>query len=208
MAGSFVRGVRPHPKGVSWLGQTFGNLGARLLGWGDGWLSQDRITPELDKFKERGELGGRHAEHWWAEVTQQLDGEIAALAGRLEDASTTQSRVEREQNRLATTYGTTRDSHDEARMLEKDSELDRWRREQREVRDRLERARAERAASYRMARAAAEAFKDHYEAMMKSYCAANRKARNHSVPVIELPEPLRAANAAPADAPAVATAAE
>jgi chromosome segregation ATPase len=149
------------------------------------------MTHELDKYKERGEEAGRRAARWWAEVSKDLDGECASLVTRIADSEEERDRLGNEVTQLASAHRTSADSHDEARLRERERQLDFARRERRDLRDRLDRARARRAAAYQMARTSAEQFRDYYEGLMRSYCAANRKAPTlDHLPSIQLPSSL------------------
>lgn len=165
------------------------------------------MTHELDKFKERAELGGRGAAQWWSEVREQLDGECGALQARIEETVVKEERIISEVATLAARHDASSDSHDEVRLREKERELERTRRERGESRGRLERVQAEREAKYHMARTTAEAFNDYYESLMRSYCAANRKAPSlDGVAKPELPSQLQhsafAGEPGPTSAPA------
>jgi hypothetical protein len=169
-----------------------GRIMARIHGYADGIAgSSDRMTHELDKYKERGEEAGRRAARWWAEVSRDLDGECASLVTRIADSEEERDRLGNEVTQLASAHQTSADSHDEARLRERERQLDFTRRERRDLRDRLDRARARRAAAYQMARTSAEQFRDYYEGLMRSYCAANRKAPTlDHLPSIQLPASL------------------
>jgi len=179
-------------------------MGARALGWWHGVLRSPDSRPvhEVDKYKERGELAGRDAAAWWAEISGQLTGECEALAGRISEATTREERLERETAAAAETYKASRDSHDESRLRQLERDLELVRRERRHLNERLKRAEAERHGAYQMARTSAEAFRDYYEALMRTYCAANRKAlRADTLPEIRLPQQLEADEFAPTRSP-------
>jgi chromosome segregation ATPase len=152
-----------------------------------------RPVHEVDKYKERAELAGRDAASWWAEISGRLTGECEALAGRIAEATRREERLDGEVKTATEAYKATHDSHDESRLrlLERDLEL--VRRERRHLDERLKRAEAERQGAYQMARTSAEAFRDYYQALMRTYCSANRKAlRADTLPEIMLPGQLDA----------------
>jgi hypothetical protein len=182
------------PRGVSGSRHFFGGIVARSLGWFDGIRggSTDRMTHELDKFKERAEAAGRKAAHWWASVASDLDGEVGALQARIADADKTESRLEKELGDHRKAHQQANDSHSEARLREAERGLDRVRRERSSLQVQLEQAQAKRKHAYQMARSAAEQHKDYYEGLMRSYCAANRRAPTlDHLPVVELPDSLK-----------------
>jgi chromosome segregation ATPase len=187
--------MMPHaPRGVSGRRHFFGGIAARSLGWFDGIRggSTDRMTHELDKFKERAEAAERKAAHWWASVASDLDGEVGALSARIDETNKTESRLETELSAQQKAYDKAGESHSEARLREAERGLDRVRRERSAMQVQLEQARAKRKHAYQMARSAAEQHKDYYEGLMRAYCAANRRAPTlDHLPVIELPDALK-----------------
>jgi chromosome segregation ATPase len=128
-------------------------------------------------------------------VARDLEGECSSLENRIEGTRSDQTRLEEEVTELRQRFEQTRDSHDEGRWRDHDHELELTRALQRDLRDRLDRVRAQRKHAYEMARNAAEQFKDYYEGLMKSYCSGNRKAdRRQTLPAISLPPSLAKAN--------------
>ncbi len=196
MAEAAVSAVRGRPPSVGGFRHLGGRLLARLHGHADGFLgSTERIDPELDKYKERGEEAGRRAARWWAEASQHLNGECASLGSRIKESDEEETRLTKEIQDLRGRFADSASkSHDEGRLRDLEGRLEFARREQRDLRDRLERAKAQREAAYRMARTSAEQFKDYYEGLIHTYLAANRKAPRRDFPTaeIELPSSLKA----------------
>lgn len=184
-----VKGRPPRVRGMRHFG---GRIVARAHGWADGTFgSLETIDNELDRYKERAEEAGRRAAHWWADVARDLEGECTALENRIDGARADESRLTQEVAELKKKFDETRDSHDEGSWRDHDHELDLTRAQQQDLRDRLDRVRAQRKHGYEMARNSAEQFKDYFEGLMKSYCAGNRKAsRRKEVPKVELPPAL------------------
>lgn len=168
-----------------------GRVLARLHGYADGFLgSTERIDPELDKYKEHAEEAGRRAASWWADASNELNGECASLESRLKDSDEDETRLTKEVETAKTGLNTSPNkSHDEARLRDQERQLDFSRREQRDMRDRLERARASRRSAYDKAHTSAQQFKDYYEGLMQTYLAANRKAPRRDVPADEIKLP-------------------
>jgi chromosome segregation ATPase len=168
------------------------------LGWFDGIFGSTKrgsMPHELMKFKERAELAGRDAASWWAEKSAGLTGECDSLTARLDEATQREERLGRELTAHKATHGETRDDRDEARVRSSESDLDRVRRERRYLTDQLKRAEAQRESAYHMARESAKAFKQHYESLIASYCAANRKMSeefSQDLPDVGLPHALKA----------------
>jgi hypothetical protein len=185
--------VRGRPPAVG-AGRRFaGRVMARLHGYADGFTgSIDRATAEVYRYKEHGEEAGRRAAHWWADVRKDPEGECASLRTRIDGSARDESRLLQEVGELRTKAdGAAGDFHDEARLRDRENQLDLARREQRDLKDRLHRAEAQLDGAYHMARTSAEQFKDYYEGLMYSYCAANRNApAPEKVPMIELPSAL------------------
>jgi hypothetical protein len=153
--------------------------------------SVDKSVDELHKFKDRAELFGAEAAAWWADVAGALNGECAALAARIHDADNTIARLTRDvdfANKVFVTSGTN-DAETRLRRFERD--LIHSRNERSHIHERLLRAEQTREASYQRGRAAALSFKEHYESVMRSYKAANRKSLDTlTLPEIRLPDIL------------------
>lgn len=188
--------IRGRPPAVGTARHFTGRVMARLHGYADGLFgSVDRATAEVYRYQQRGEEAGRSAAHWWADVRKDPEGECASLRTRIDGSARDETRLLQEVAGYRTKAdGADGNFHDETRLRERENQLDLARREQRDLKDRLHRAEAQLDGAYHMARTAAEQFKDYYEGLMYSYCAANRKApAPERVPKIELPSELEQA---------------
>jgi hypothetical protein len=202
------RRVAGGPREIGSLRRLLGGPCARVLGLIDGiFASEDKSQAELHKFKDRAELGGADAAMWWAEVSGKLNGECAALTSRIEDAVEAVPRLEREIEAAKAVYTSSGNSDDETRLRRLERDLIHVRQERSHLSERLRRSEEDRLATYRRARAAALTFREHYESVMRSYSAANRKSvHTESVPEIRLPEELENGPEARVRAPRLITA--
>lgn len=198
------------PQEVGPLRRLVGGPCARVLGLIDGlFASEDKSQAELHKFKDRAELGGADAMVWWAGVSGELNGECAALTARIADTDEAVPRLEREIGTAKSVYSDSRNSDDETRLRRLERDLLHAREERSHLTERLRRAEESRSAAFRRARAAALTFKEHYESVMRSYSAANRKSvHTESVPEILIPEELTDAAPARSQSPRLVTAPE
>jgi hypothetical protein len=180
------------PRQIGAVRRHFGGPSARVLGLVDGLLaSEDKSQSELHKFKDRAELGGADASAWWAEVSGALNGECAALASRIEDSDETIPRLVKEIAAAEGAFKATGANDDELRFRRLERDLVHSRQERAHLIERLRRAEEDREAAFRRARAAAFTYREHYESVMRSYSAANRRSlHTHSLPEITLPEEL------------------
>lgn len=183
-------GRLPRTGGLKHFG---GRTLARAHGRFDGFLgSEERIQPELARYKERGEETINGVARWWANAARALEGECDALDARLRGLAADETRLTDEVAGLKSKWEKSKATHDEHEWRNHEHELEVVRAQRRDLTEQLERARAERRNVYAMTRASAEQFKNYYEGLMKTYCAANRKADRDGIPPppIDIPQSL------------------
>lgn len=177
---------------VGFWRRVFGGPAARVLGLIDGWLGAvDKSVDELHKFKDRAELFGAEAATWWSHVAGGLNGDCAALAARIRDSDESITRLSRDVEVAHDVFVTSGTNDAETRLRRFERDLLHSRNERAHLLERLLRAEQTREASYQRARSAALSFKEHYESVMRSYKASNRKSLDTlTLPEVMLPDIL------------------